>query len=79
MRDWVHGTPAGDWVSMGVPADGSYGLPAGLIAGYPCTCSDGEWSIVRGLELDGFARERIQASARELQEERDAVGALGLI
>ncbi len=79
VRDWVRGTPAGDWVSMGVPADGSYGIPAGLIAGYPCTCSGGEWSIVTGLEFDRFARERIEASVRELQQERDAVSALGLI
>jgi malate dehydrogenase len=64
---------------MGVPADGSYHIPAGLIAGYPCTCTRGEWSIVTGLELDAFARERIETSVRELQDERDAVSALGLI
>jgi malate dehydrogenase len=79
VRDWVQGTQSGDWVSMGVPADGSYGIPDGLIAGYPCTCMGGEWSIVTGLELDGFARGRIAASVRELEEERVAVRALGLI
>jgi malate dehydrogenase len=79
VRDWVQGTQPRDWVSMGVPADGSYGIPDGLIAGYPCTCTGGGWSIVGGLELDGFARERIDASVRELEEERDAVNALGLI
>ena len=79
MRDWVLGTPAGDWVSMSVPSDGSYGVEEGLISGYPCTCSGGEWSIVEGLDIDEFSRGRIDASADELAEERDAVEGLGLI
>ncbi|HEX8959830.1 MAG TPA: malate dehydrogenase [Solirubrobacterales bacterium] len=79
MRDWVLGTPEGDWVSMGVPADGSYGIEEGVIAGHPCTCSGGEWSIVEGLELPEFSRQRIDASIAELREERDAVSQLGLV
>ena len=79
MRDWYLGTPAGDWVSMGVTADGSYDVPEGLMSGYPCTCSGGEWSIVEGLELDSDARARIDASAAELAQEREAVQKLGLI
>jgi malate dehydrogenase len=79
VYDWVNGTPDGDWVSMGVPSDGSYGVPEGIIAGLPCTCSGGEWSIVQGLEIDDFSRQRIDASVNELQEERDAVQGLGLI
>jgi malate dehydrogenase len=77
-RDWVSGT-GGAWVSMGVPSDGSYGIPEGLICGFPCTCSDGEWSIVEGLDLDDFSRSRIDASVKELQDERQAVQELGLI
>jgi malate dehydrogenase len=79
VRDWVSGTPAGDWVSMGVPSDGSYGIEEGIIAGFPCTASGGEWSIVQGLEVDEFSRERIDASVAELAGERDAVKGLGLI
>jgi malate dehydrogenase len=79
VHDWVNGTPSGDWVSMGVPADGSYGIPEGIFAGHPCTCVDGRWSIVEGLELDDFSRARIDASVKELQEEREAVQELGLI
>jgi malate dehydrogenase len=79
VHDWVKGTPPGDWVSMGVPADGSYGIPEGVIAGHPCTCADGRWSIVKGLDIDEFSRSRIDASVRELQEERQAVQDLGLI
>jgi malate dehydrogenase len=79
VRDWVLGTPEGDWVSMGVPADGSYGVQEGIVAGFPCRCSDGEWSIVEGLEIPDFSRDRIDASAAELREERDAVSELGLI
>ncbi len=76
MRDWVLGTPDGDWVSMGVPADGSYDVSEGIISGYPCTCVDGEWTIVEGLEITDFSRERIDASAAELREEREAVSDL---
>jgi malate dehydrogenase len=79
VHDWVLGTPAGDWVSMGVASDGSYGIPAGIVAGHPCTCSGGEWSIVEGLDIDDFSRARIDASVKELQEERQAVQDLGLI
>jgi malate dehydrogenase len=78
VRDWVSGT-GGGWVSMGVPSDGSYGIPEGLICGFPCVCSSGEYSIVQGLELDDFSRGRIDASVNELQEERQAVQDLGLI
>jgi len=79
VRDWVRGTPQGDWVSMGVPANGSYGVDEGIVAGFPCACSGGEWSIVEGLELPEFSRARIDASAAELREERDAVSGLGLV
>jgi malate dehydrogenase len=79
VHDWVIGTPEGDWVSMGVPSDGSYGIDEGIVAGFPCTCSGGEWSIVDGLEIDDFSRQRIDASVAELREERDAVAGLGLL
>jgi malate dehydrogenase len=79
VRDWVHGTPADDWVSMGVCSDGSYDVPEGLISGFPCTCANGEWAIVAGLEIDDFSRERILASVAELEDERKAVAYLGLI
>jgi malate dehydrogenase len=79
IRSWHLGTPEGDWVSMGIPSDGSYGVPEGIISSFPCTCSDGEYSIVQGLEIDDFSRAKIDASAAELQEERDAVAELGLI
>ncbi len=73
VRDWVRGTSEDDWVSMAVPSDGSYGVSEGIVSSFPCTCADGAWSIVRGLELDAFARERIDASAAELEREREAV------
>ena len=79
VHDWILGTPEGDWVSMGVPADGSYDVGEGIISGYPCTCSGGEYSIVEGLEITDFSRERIDASAAELNEEREAVAGLGLV
>ncbi len=79
VRNWVLGTPAGDWVSMSVPSDGSYGVPEGLISSFPCTCANGDYSIVQGLDIDAFSRERIDASVAELLEERDAVKELGLI
>ncbi|HEY1855448.1 MAG TPA: malate dehydrogenase [Solirubrobacterales bacterium] len=79
IHDWTLGTPDGDWVSMGVPADGSYGIGEGIVTGFPCQCSGGEWSIVQGLDVPDFSRERIDASVMELQEERDAVSQLGLI
>jgi malate dehydrogenase len=77
MRDWVSGTS--DWVSMGVPSDGSYGVPEGLISGFPCTCSNGEWSIVQGLDIDDFSRSKIDATVAELSGERDTVSSQGLI
>jgi malate dehydrogenase len=79
MRDWVTGTPGGDWVSMAVPSDGSYGVPEGLISSFPCTTANGRWEIVSGLKIDDFSRSRIDASAAELADERDAVRGLGLI
>jgi malate dehydrogenase len=77
MRDWVSGT--NDWVSMGVVSDGSYGVPEGLISGFPCTCADGEWSIVPGLDIDEFSQAKIDASIAELQDERATVESQGLI
>jgi malate dehydrogenase len=79
VHDWVLGTPQGDWVSMGVSADGSYGVEQGIVAGFPCECKGGEWSIVEGIEVPEFSRARIDASAAELREERDAVSKLGLV
>ncbi|HSJ36006.1 MAG TPA: malate dehydrogenase [Acidimicrobiia bacterium] len=79
VHDWVLGTPEGDWVSMAVPSDGSYGVPEGLVSSFPCTCKDGEWEIVQGLDIDAWSRSRIDASVAELAEERQAVSDLGLI
>ena len=79
VRNWVQGTPAGDWVSMSVPSDGSYGVPAGLISSFPCKCANGEYSIVQGLPINDFSRKMIDASVAELIDERDAVRSLGLI
>jgi malate dehydrogenase len=79
MRDWVHGTPDGDWASMGVVSDGSYDIEEGLICGAACECSGGEWKRVEGLEINEFSRERIDATIAELKDERDAVQRLGLI
>jgi malate dehydrogenase len=79
MHDWVLGTPEGDWVSMSIPSDGSYGVPEGIISSFPCTCSGGDYQIVQGLEIDDFSRTRIDASAAELMDERRAVAELGLI
>ena len=79
IHDWVLGTPEGDWVSMGIPSDGSYGVDEGVVSGFPCTCANGEYSVVEGLEIDEFSRGRIDASVAELAEERDAVKELGLI
>ncbi len=79
VRDWWLDTPEGDWVSMGVPSDGSYGVPEGLMSSFPCICRDGRWEIVQGLEIDDYSRKRIDASVAELTEEREAVRELGLI
>lgn len=73
IRDWVLGTKEGQYVSMGVPSDGSYGIPEGVIYGFPCTCKDGEYTIVQGLEISEFSRERMMATYQELCEERDAI------
>lgn len=79
MRDWVLDTPEGDWVSMSVPSDGSYGVPEGLISSFPCVVKDGQYQIVQGLEINEFSRARIDASVAELVDERAAVTELGLI
>jgi malate dehydrogenase len=79
VRDWVAGTPAGDWVSMAVPSDGSYGVEEGLISGFPCSCSEGAWKIVQTLEVSDFSRGRIDASVEELKGERDTVTKLGFV
>ncbi len=73
VRDWVMGTPAGDWVSMGIPSDGSYGIPEGVIYGYPVTCKNGQYEIVQGLAINDFSRARMEATHKELLEERDGV------
>jgi malate dehydrogenase len=78
-RDWLLGSPEGDWVSMAVVSDGSYGVPEGLISSFPVTTKDGSWEIVQGLEINEFSRARIDASAAELADERAAVTELGLI
>src|SRR5277367_2995515 len=78
MSDWVT-SPTVDWVSMGVPSDGSYGIPEGLICGFPCVCTDGNYEIVQGLEIDDFSRAKINASVAELVSERDTVASQGLI
>ncbi|MCW2770975.1 MAG: malate dehydrogenase, partial [Aeromicrobium sp.] len=78
-RDWLHGTPEGDWASMAVRSDGSYGVPEGLIYSFPVTTRNGDWEIVQGLEVNDFSRTKLDATAQELIEERDAVKELGLI
>ncbi|MBV9660096.1 MAG: malate dehydrogenase [Acidimicrobiales bacterium] len=79
VHDWVLGTSGGDWVSMAVPSDGSYGVPEGLISSFPVTTSGGKYSVVPGIELEEFSRTRFDRSVAELSEERDAVKELGLI
>ena len=73
VHDWVRKSAAGDWVSMGVPSDGSYGIPEGVIYGYPVTCRDGGYEIVKGIEISPFSKSRMEATHKELLEERDAV------
>ena len=73
IRDWVAGTRDGDWVSMGIPSDGSYGIAEGVIYGYPVTCKGGQYQIVKGLEVSDFSRGRMNATLKELHEERDGV------
>jgi len=79
IHSWVKGTPEGDWVSMAVVSDGSYGVPEGLISSFPCVCKNGRYDIVQGLDIDAYSRGKIDASVAELAEERDAVRQLGLI
>lgn len=79
IRSWVLGTPEGDWVSMAVPSDGSYDVPSGLISSFPCTCVDGSYRIVQSLVIDNYSKTKINASVKELEDERDAVRALGFI
>jgi malate dehydrogenase len=79
VRDWVLGTPEGDWTSMAVCSDGSYGVEEGLISGFPCRCSGGEWSIVEGLEVPEFSQQRLDATVDELRGERDTVRELELV
>jgi malate dehydrogenase len=79
VRDWVLGTPEGDWVSMGIPSDGSYGVEEGLISGFPVTCSNGAYEIVQGLELNDFSQSRLEATVNELGEERATIKQLELV
>ena len=76
MRTWALGSAEGDWVSMGVYSDGSYGISEGLIYSFPCTCANGDWQIVQGLEINAFSQSKMDATEQELKEERDAVGHL---
>ena len=79
VRDWALGTAAGDWTSMAIPSDGSYGIPEGLVYSFPCTCTGGAYSVVQGLAIDDYSRGKMDATAAELSEERDAVRDLGLM
>ncbi|MBQ0986097.1 malate dehydrogenase [Streptomyces sp. F63] len=79
VHTWVNGTAEGDWTSMGIPSDGSYGVPEGLISSFPVTCEGGQYTIVQGLDINAFSRTRIDASVQELADERDAVRGLGLL
>jgi malate dehydrogenase len=79
MHDWILGSAEGDYVSMGIPSDGSYGVDEGIISSFPVVCSGGDYEIVQGLELDDFSRARIDASVKELAEEREAVTKMGLL
>ena len=79
MRDWVRGTPEADWVSMGIPSDGSYGVDEGLIAGFPVTCSNGSYEVVQGLDHNEFSRERLKVTVNELKDERETIKRLELV
>ena len=79
MHDWVLGSAEGDYVSMGIPSDGSYGVDEGVISSFPVVCSGGKYEIVEGLEVDDFSRQRIDATVKELNEEREAVTKMGLL
>ena len=76
MRDWALGTPGDDWVSMGIPADGSYGIEPGIVYSYPVRCTGGDYEIVQGLDINDFSRERMSATKVELREERAAIESL---
>jgi malate dehydrogenase len=76
VRDWISGSREGDWVTMGVPSDGAYGIPEGVIFGYPVTCRGGQYQLVKGIEISDFGRKRIDATLKELHEERDSVKSL---
>src|SRR5262249_38571106 len=73
IKSWVSGTPSGDWVSMGIPYDGSYGIPEGVLYGYPVTCANGSYQIVKNIDVSEFSRGRMQATLKELHEERDSI------
>ena len=73
VRDWVMGTPEGDWVTMGIPAEGSYGIAEGVLYGYPVTCQGGQYQIVKGIEISDFSRTRMDTTLKELHEERDGI------
>jgi malate dehydrogenase len=79
IRDWALGTPAGDWVSMAIASDGSYGTPLGVISSFPCTCAGGRYEVVQGLEIDDFSRSRMEATWAELVEEQEVVAGMGLL
>jgi malate dehydrogenase len=79
VRDWIGGTPEGEWVSMAVPSPGAYDVEEGLISSFPVTTRDGNWEIVEGLDVNDFSRERIDATVDELKSERDTVRSQGLI
>ena len=79
MHDWILGSAEGDYVSMGIPSDGSYGVDEGIISSFPVTCSGGDYKIVEGLEISDFSRRRIDASVKELADEREAVTKMGLL
>jgi malate dehydrogenase len=79
VRDWVLGTPEGDWVSMAIASDGAYGIQEGIFCGHPCTCAGGEYTVVEGLDVDEFSRTRIDASVAELTDEQESVRQLDLI
>jgi malate dehydrogenase len=76
LRDWISGSRDGDWITMGVPSDGSYGIPEGIIYGYPVTCRNGSYQLVKGVEISEFSRKRMDATLKELHEERDSVRSL---
>jgi malate dehydrogenase len=79
VHDWVLGTESGDWVSMAIPSDGSYGVEEGLISSFPVTCSGGRYEIVQDLDISDFSRQRIEVTVNELKEEREAVRKLELV